>query len=141
MTQAAVSYQIKVLEDRIGEPLLLRSTRSVALTEAGAILATAATEAFRTLADGYERAKTGGQVTLSINAIPSFIGGWLAANIGAFQVTHPKIAVRIETEMRLVDLVQENYDVGIRIGRGNWRGGGNGACRGTALAPIGPCRA
>jgi LysR family glycine cleavage system transcriptional activator len=123
MTQAAVSYQIKVLEDRVGSPLFVRRPRQVDLTETGQILAKSATDAFRILADGYETARTGGLGTLSISTIPTFAANWLALHLGAFQVAHPGIAVRVDTSNRMVDLVAENVDVAIRSAtRGEWPG-------------------
>src|ERR1700741_3965088 len=57
MTQAAVSYQIKVLEERVGVPLFLRGPRQVVLTEAGQRLASAATEAFALIREAYASAR------------------------------------------------------------------------------------
>ena len=123
MTQAAVSYQIKILEERFGSPLFTRQARQVALTQAGQTLAASATEAFRLLAEGYESARTGGLGTLSISTIPSFAANWLVLHIGSFQFAHPSIAVRLDTSNHLVDLAQENFDVGIRTGgKGEWPG-------------------
>jgi len=123
MTQAAVSYQIKVLEDRVGQPLFIRRPRQVELTETGRALATGASEAFRILAESYEQARTGGQGTLSISTIPTFAANWFALHLGSFQIAHPSIAVRLETSDRLVDLVQDNIDIGIRTsGKGVWPG-------------------
>lgn len=123
MTQAAVSYQIKVLEERVGSPLFIRKPRQVSLTETGQLLAAAATEAFRILAESYETARTGGQGTLSISTIPTFAANWLALHLGSFQMAHPNIAVRLETTSRMVDLAQENFDIGIRSSvRGEWPG-------------------
>jgi LysR family glycine cleavage system transcriptional activator len=123
MTQAAVSYQIKVLEERVGSPLFLRRPRQVSLTESGQVLAVAATDAFRRIAEAYETARTGGQGTLSISTIPTFAANWLALHLGAFQVEHPKIAVRIETSDQLADLARDNIDVAIRSGAtGRWPG-------------------
>jgi LysR family glycine cleavage system transcriptional activator len=123
MTQAAVSYQIKVLEERVGSPLFLRRPRQVSLTESGQVLAVAATDAFRRIAEAYETARTGGQGTLSISTIPTFAANWLALHLGAFQVDHPKIAVRIETSDQLVDLARDTIDVAIRSGStGRWPG-------------------
>ncbi|MFI0844128.1 LysR substrate-binding domain-containing protein [Mesorhizobium sp. IMUNJ 23232] len=123
MTQAAVSYQIKVLEERVGSPLFYRQARQVGLTETGQVLSTAATQAFRLLAEGFETARTGGQATLSISTIPTFAANWLALHLGSFQIAHPSIAVRIETATRMIDFTQENFDVGIRTGgKGEWPG-------------------
>lgn len=123
MTQAAVSYQIKVLEERVGSPLFIRGPRRVTLTETGETLSKAATEAFRLLADGYDAARTGGRGTLSISTIPTFAANWLALRLGSFQISHPNIAVRVETATRMVDLMQEGFDIGIRTGAsGEWPG-------------------
>lgn len=123
MTQAAVSYQIKVLEERVGAPLFVRRPRQVALTETGQALAAASTDAFRRIAEAYEAARTGGQGTLSISTIPTFAANWLALHLGVFQVSHPKIAVRIETSEQLADLARDNIDVAIRSAAiGQWPG-------------------
>ena len=47
---------------------------------------------------------------------------WLAPRIGAFQLKHPSIAVRLDTSTRLVDLAHENFDVAVRSGEGDWPG-------------------
>lgn len=123
MTQAAVSYQIKVLEERVGQPLFIRKPRQVELTETGRALAISSTEAFRILAESYEQARTGGQGTLSISTIPTFAANWFALHLGSFHVAHPSIAVRLETANRMVDFAQENIDIGIRTGgKGVWPG-------------------
>ncbi|MBX3567362.1 MAG: LysR family transcriptional regulator [Rhizobiaceae bacterium] len=123
MTQAAVSYQIRILEERVGSPLFLRRPRQVVLTETGQALALAATDAFRKIGEAYETARTGSQGTLSITTIPTFAANWLALHLGAFQMEHPRIAVRIETSDVLVDLARDNYDVAIRSGTtGHWPG-------------------
>ena len=110
MTQAAVSYQIKVLEERVGSPLFIRGPRRVTLTETGETLSKAATEAFRLLADGYDAARTGGRGTLSISTIPTFAANWLALRLGSFQISHPNIAVRVETATRMVDCLLYTSD-------------------------------
>jgi LysR family glycine cleavage system transcriptional activator len=77
MTQAAVSYQIKVLEERVGSALFVRKPRQVLLTDTGQALAIASTDAFRKIAEAYETARTGGQGTLSIRpSPPSPRTGW-----------------------------------------------------------------
>ncbi|MEP9386669.1 LysR substrate-binding domain-containing protein [Mesorhizobium sp. KR9-304] len=123
MTQAAVSYQIKVLEERVGSPLFIRRARQIELTETGRALSASATEALRILAEGFERAKTGGQGTLSISTVPTFAANWFALHLGAFQIAHPSIAVRLESVQRTIDLAQDNIDIGIRTGsKGEWPG-------------------
>lgn len=122
MTQAAVSYQIKVLEDRVGAPLFLRRPRQIALTEVGQRLAPAVTQAFEQLSEAYVTARGGAQGTLVISTIATFASNWLARRLGSFQIAHPSLAVRLQTEPHLVDFTREEVDIGIRSGNGNWPG-------------------
>jgi LysR family transcriptional regulator, glycine cleavage system transcriptional activator len=122
MTQAAVSYQIKLLEDRVGAPLFLRLPKRVVLSEAGKRLAPPVTEAFRRLEAAFAAMRETNDGVLSITAITSFATNWLVPRLGAFQLAHPSIAVRLETDHRLVDFAREEFDVGIRHGHGQWPG-------------------
>jgi LysR family glycine cleavage system transcriptional activator len=122
MTQAAVSYQIKLLEERVGTPLFLRRPRQVVLTDAGQRLAVAATEAFAILGDAYAATRGDAEGMLCVSTVVTFASNWLARHIGSFQVAHPSLAVRLDTADRLVDLVRGDADVGIRSGGGNWPG-------------------
>lgn len=122
MTQAAVSYQIKLLEERVGAPLFLRKPRQVVLTEAGSRLAPAVTDAFNILSEAYATARAGSGGTLCVSTLLTFASNWLARHIGSFQLRHPAIAVRLDTSNHLVDFAREEVDVGIRSGDGNWPG-------------------
>src|SRR5688572_31662937 len=66
MTQAAVSYQVKVLEDRIGNPLFLRQPRRVVLSEAGKRLAPAVSEAFQRLGAAFASFRETDENVLSV---------------------------------------------------------------------------
>lgn len=121
MTQAAVSYQIKLLEERCG-PLFLRRPRGVALTEAGRRLAPAVTEAFTALRAAFEDVGRAAEGVLVISAVNTFASNWLVPRLGAFQFAHPTIAVKLEVSGRLVDFTREEVDVGIRSGVGPWPG-------------------
>jgi LysR family glycine cleavage system transcriptional activator len=122
MTQAAVSYQIKLLEDRLGAPLFLRQPRALALTEAGQWLAPRTTEAFDLLRDAYARFGEREQATLVVNTMHTFAAQWLAPRLGVYQLMHPKTAVQLETTSRVVDFTREEVDVVIRAGKGKWPG-------------------
>ncbi|MBT1157995.1 transcriptional regulator GcvA [Aminobacter anthyllidis] len=122
MTQAAVSYQIKLLEERVGAPLFLRKPRQVMLTEAGARLAPAVSAAFNILSEAYAEARAGSGGTLCISTVLTFASNWLARHIGSFQLRHPAIAVRLDTSSHMVDFSREAVDIGIRSGDGNWPG-------------------
>ena len=122
MTQAAVSYQIKVLEERLGAPLFLRRPRAVELTPAGHLLAPAASEALETLAAAFSAARENLGGILSISVLPTFAAHWLAPRIGEFQMAQPDIAVRITATRQIVEFGRDNFDLSIRAGDGNWPG-------------------
>ncbi len=122
MTQAAVSYQVKLLEDRVGAPLFLRLPRRVVLSEAGKRLAPPLTEAFERLHAAFAALRETDAGVLSVTAVQSFAANWLVPRLGTFQVAHPDIAVRLEASGRLVDFAREEFDVGIRGGDGRWPG-------------------
>jgi LysR family glycine cleavage system transcriptional activator len=122
MTQAAVSYQIKLLEERVGAPLFLRKPRQVTLTEVGQRLAPAFTEAFSLIGGAYAQARSAAEGVLCVSTILTFASSWLARNLGAFQIQHPSLAVRLDTSTRLIDFAREDIDIAIRSGSGNWPG-------------------
>ncbi|WP_102961031.1 LysR substrate-binding domain-containing protein [Mangrovicella endophytica] len=122
MTQSAVSYQIKLLEERVGAPLFIRQTRAVSLSTPGRMLASAATEALDAIAVAYAAAKGTTAGILAVSAVPTFAATWLAPRIGAFQMRHPELAVRISASRELVDFGRQEFDLAVRLGRGPWPG-------------------
>ncbi|MEX0364819.1 MAG: LysR substrate-binding domain-containing protein [Ruegeria sp.] len=122
MTQAAVSYQIKVLEERVGAPLFLRQARGVELSPVGSKFAARVSEALDVLSDAFSEAKGLSQETLAISVIPTFGTNFLAQRLGAFQLQNPKIAVRVELSEHLSDLASDGFDVAVRGGHGPWPG-------------------
>ena len=118
MTQAAVSYQIKVLEERVGTPLFLRRPRQIVLSEVGQSLAPMVTEAFDLLRGAFAASRENAEATLSISVVPTFAAHWLVQHLGAFQLSHPHLAVRIDGSTALADFSGEEIDIGIRSGRG-----------------------
>ncbi len=122
MTQAAVSYQIRLLEERLATPLFLRKPREIALTETGALFARPTVEAFDLLREAYADPSADSVSTLSISTVPTFAGAWLSPRLGKFQLHHPNLAVRLETADNLVDFGREDITVAIRSGLGDWPG-------------------
>ncbi|WP_134499735.1 transcriptional regulator GcvA [Microvirga pakistanensis] len=122
MTQAAVSYQIRMLEDRVGAPLFVRMPRQVTLTAKGQQLAPAVTDAFNTLRAAFAGMEETVQSTLAITTLSTFASNWLIPRLGRFQHLFPNIAVQISVGDRLVDLGQSEFDLGIRSGEGDWPG-------------------
>ncbi len=122
MTQAAVSYQMKLLEERLGAPLFLRRPRGIALTDAGAWLAPRTAEAFDRLREAFARFADREEGMLTVNTMHTFAAQWLAPRLGAFQLLHPGIAVRLETTDRVIDFSREEVDIAVRFGKGTWPG-------------------
>lgn len=104
MTQTAVSYQVKLLEENVGEPLFIRKARQVVLTEAGQKLAPKVAEAFNTLREAVDNVRDTSDTTLTIHSTATFASRWLSRHLGAFQLEHPSIAVRLDTSSALIDL-------------------------------------
>lgn len=122
MTQAAVSYQIKMLEDRVGAPLFIRLPRQVTLTEKGRQLAPAVTEAFEALRSAFAGVEEMVQSVLSITTLTTFAASWLIPRLGRFQQLHPNIAVKIDVSPSVADFAQTEFDLSIRSGNGEWPG-------------------
>lgn len=122
MTQAAVSYQIRALEERVGVKLFERSKGRVRLTEAGRRLMAPLSEAFDRIDGAFAALRTEDENLLAISTTPTFANTWLAWRIGGFQMEHPGLAVRLATSGDLVDFARDEFDVAIRAGKGDWRG-------------------
>lgn len=122
MTQAAVSYQIRQLEDRAGQPLFLRQPRGVALTAAGRLFHHHAAEALELLRQGWAELRGPGRQELVISAITSFAALVLGPRLGLFQVAHPEITTRVDINQRYADLLGGEASVAIRVGRDSWPG-------------------
>ncbi|GAA5543737.1 MULTISPECIES: LysR substrate-binding domain-containing protein [Brucella/Ochrobactrum group] len=122
MTQAAVSYQIKMLEERVGAPLFLRMPRQVKLTELGERLAPSITEAFETMRTAFATLREDAEGVLTISSVATFAANWLVQRLGSFQMEHPLLAVRLDTNDQLIDFTQSEVDLAIRTGTGHWPG-------------------
>ncbi|HTI31887.1 MAG TPA: LysR substrate-binding domain-containing protein [Sphingomonas sp.] len=122
MTQAAVSYQVKLLEERVGTTLFKRERGRVLLTEAGRAVADDVTRAFDLIDGGFGRLRRDLGATLTISTTMTFANTWLAWQLGSFQLANPELAVRLEADATLVDFANSNADVAIRSGHGDWPG-------------------
>lgn len=122
MTQAAVSYQVKSLEERLGAPLFVRERGRVRLTPMGARLLPSLSTAFDTIESAFASHQQEDESLLTVTTTHTFANTWLAWVLGAFQMEHPDLAVRLSTSNELVDLRSGDTDVAIRAGRGDWDG-------------------
>jgi LysR family glycine cleavage system transcriptional activator len=122
LTQTAVSYQIKLLEETIGEPLFLRRPRQISLTDTGEKLRPKVTQGLEILGEAMASVLQSASEVLTLHSTPTFAQQWLTRRLGTFQLRHPHIAVRLVTGARVVDFNRETADIAIRWGRGDWPG-------------------
>jgi LysR family glycine cleavage system transcriptional activator len=122
LTQAAVSYQIRVLEERLGTALFHREKKRVKLTEAGRRAAGEVSRAFDRLDGAFAQLRTENETMLTISTSTTFANTWLAWRLGAFQIANPAMAVRLVVSDALVDFAVDDVDVAVRSGRGEWPG-------------------
>lgn len=122
MTQAAVSYQVKLLEERIGVALFRREKRRAILSETGRRIAPQLTRAFDAIDSAFASVRAEDESLLTVSTSNTFANTWLAWRLGAFQLAHPDMAVRLLTSDMVVDFAAEDADCAIRSGMGDWEG-------------------
>src|SRR5208282_6690308 len=123
VTKAAVAQQVRALEQEIGAPLVARSGRGLALTEAGAAGAPGLAEGFAILsraARAMREAK--GRRFLVISASASFAATWLVGRIGKFKALHPEIDVLLDANPIEDSLESSTTDALVRWGAGDFPG-------------------
>jgi DNA-binding transcriptional LysR family regulator len=124
MSQSAVSYAIKALEEDVGQPLFERGHREVSLTIAGGRLHADVTRSLYQLADGINAVRTkpaDDVVTLSVST--AFATLWIAPRLQLMRTDLPDIELRLHTADRDLDIAAEDIPLGIRGGRPkNWPG-------------------
>jgi len=121
VTQSAVSQQIRLLEDRLGESLFHRLPQSLQLTEAGKAYLPIVRDAFERLVYGTEEIfgyPRGGLVT--VRATPGFGEFWLAPRLHDLYTSHPEMDLRIVSTIWNTDFVESGVDLEIRYGSDEW---------------------
>lgn len=119
VTPAALSFQIKSLEEHLGQPLFRRLNRAVELTEAGRTLAPGAAKGFATLQTAWSATRRlQDNTTLTITAGPALTAKWLAPRLYEFARAHPEIDLRFSATLRNLDFERDDVDVAIRFGYG-----------------------
>ncbi|MDX1711649.1 MAG: transcriptional regulator GcvA [Rhodovibrionaceae bacterium] len=123
VTQAAVSHQVKTLEEVLDVELFRRLNRQIQLTEAGETLLPAASQAFDSLAVAVSRLPTADRTgELRLSALPSFAAKWLMPRLFRFRELHPDIDILLEASHVLTDFRRSDTDLAIRYGGGNYEG-------------------
>ena len=120
VTPAALSYQIKQLEEHLGQPVFRRLNRAVELTEAGRALQPGVAEGFDCLRQAVRAvARLADDQGLTITAGPAFTAKWLAPRFFRFAEAHPEIELRFVASLRIMDFDRDGIDAAIRFGTGS----------------------
>ncbi len=123
LTQAAVSKQVKLLEQHLREPLFHRKPRSLVLTKIGAAYLPKVRDAFERLSEGTE--ETFGNrrsEVLTVRATVDFSVNWVAPRLPRFFEQYPKTPVRLVSSVWGEEFDKERFDLDIRYGSGRWPG-------------------
>lgn len=119
VTPAALSFQIKSLEQHLGQPLFHRLNRAVELTQAGRALAPGTADGFQTLAAAWRAAtRLRDDTSLTVTAGPALTAKWMAPRLYHFAQAHPEIELRFSASLRVMDFDRDEIDVAIRFGYG-----------------------
>ena len=119
MSPSAVSHAVKTVEDSLGLPLFARTTRSVALTEAGAAFMASAGPALTAIEETSERVRAAkGRVTglLRLNVPRVALSVVITPIIAALARRHPDLVVEVTSDDGLLDIVAAGFDAGVRLG-------------------------
>ncbi len=119
ITPSAVSKLVTRLEDRLGVRLLHRTTRKLSLTPEGETYYLRAREILLAIEDAEAEVSRAGQRPrgrLHVNCVPAFALNQLAAKLSVFLERCPEVEIELALTDRVVDLIAENADLGIRVG-------------------------
>ncbi|WP_321813506.1 MULTISPECIES: LysR family transcriptional regulator [unclassified Paraburkholderia] len=121
VTQAAVSQQVRMLEDWLGVPLFRRLPRGLGMTDEARALLPVLSDAFGRIETVLKQFE-GGRLreVLTVGVVGTFAIGWLMPRLKAFREAYPFVELRLLTNNNLVDLAGEGLDFAIRFGDGKW---------------------
>ncbi|EKE70602.1 transcriptional regulator GcvA [Gallaecimonas xiamenensis] len=123
VTQAAISHQIKTLEDHLGLKLFRRRNRSLLLTEEGQSYYLDIKDIFSNLAEATARVLArSAKGTLTVAMQPSYAIQWMVPRLARFAEAHPDIDVRIKATETEEGGLTDDVDIAIYYGRGYWPG-------------------
>jgi len=118
VSRSALSHAMRGLEAELGVRLLHRTTRSVALTEAGARLLTRLAPTLQELDDALATVSDSAEEpvgTVRINALEAATRWLMRLVVPSFMARYPRIAVDLVSENRLIDIIAEGFDAGVRL--------------------------
>ena len=137
VTPAAISQQIKQLEEFLGIALFRRMTRAVQLTEEAKTVLPLVTEGFDKLAEAVERlAREEESGLLTVSSVPTFAAKWLLQRLPDFAEKYPDIDVRLDASLDPRDFDRDGIDVSIRLGMGDYPGLHLARVFGEEVSPV-----
>jgi len=123
VTPAAISQQIRQLEDKLGITLFHRMTRAVRLTEEARTVLPLMTEGFDKLAEAVERLSREQETGLvTVSTAPTFAAKWLLQRLPDFTEKYPDIDLRFDASLIPRDFYGDGIDVSIRLSQGDHPG-------------------
>lgn len=123
VTPAAISHQVKKLENYLGVSLFRRTNKSVLLTDTGQLCLPAVRNAIEQLTDAMEQIRTGERSgILQVSVGPAFALKWLVPRLKSFADAHSEIDVRLAASMTMADFRSDQVDVAVRFGFGRYPG-------------------
>jgi LysR family transcriptional regulator, glycine cleavage system transcriptional activator len=123
VTPAAVSHQVKALEDWLGVDLFKRMNRAVMLTDEGQSYVVGVRDGLHLLSSATEKLKKQDAAgALHVDTMPSFAARWLLPRLSRFRDEHPDIDVRLSASDQLTDFDRTDVDIVVRYGHGNYPG-------------------
>jgi LysR family transcriptional regulator, glycine cleavage system transcriptional activator len=121
VTPAAVSSQIKALEELLETPLFHRHSRSVRLSAQGAQLLPGVQRGLTELSHAIEQLRLHRQSgLLNITVLDSFLQKWLLPRLNSFYKSHPEVDLRFNATRSVVDFLQSDFHAAVRYGQGEW---------------------
>ena len=123
VTPAAVSHQVKRLEEYLGVQLFRRLPRGLLLAETGQILMSELREVFLRLDKAMERVlESDSSGALAISVAPAFAVKWLVPRLQKFDSLHPDIDLRMSSSLGVIDFQRDAFDAAVRLGQGRYPG-------------------
>lgn len=124
VTQAAVSRQIRLLEETLGTRLFHRLHRAIELTDEGEALYRVVAESMQNIAGAFDRLASGPvQQEVVLAATSAFSHFHLLPRLASLKSAQPELQLRLSTHMFTADLRQKEIDVAVRYGNGTWSDG------------------
>jgi LysR family transcriptional regulator, glycine cleavage system transcriptional activator len=139
LTPAAVSYQIKEIEDQLGVKLFVRTNRSIHLTPEGKVLCEAAADALDIVTRATARVQKmsrNSATQLKVTCDPQFATKWLMRRVEQFHKVQPDIELRFDVSYEVKDFDLDDIDVAIRYGSGKYPGLTAHRLFGNVIVPV-----